>query len=151
MEWGKIAVCQSLCIICNVRLRKPPEAGSGPFLSQETNLALKHKNVYKKGVELDSSHHWKNPSSRPCPRLSGPFCIKVKVLKRTPLAGVSYFSCNSVSSHLCSVTLWVLIALARYEEISITIICSDYSAQRCQVRMEQRPWQSLLPCTDEWL
>lgn len=58
-HWWNEARLQSvsLCIICNVRLRKPPEAGSGPFPSQETNLALKHKNVYKKGVELDSSHH----------------------------------------------------------------------------------------------
>lgn len=44
----------------------------------------------------------------------------------------SYYSCNSVSSHLCSVTSWVPTALVRPEEMFITIICSDYSAQRCQ-------------------
>lgn len=56
----------------------------------------------------------------------------------------------SVSSHPCSVIPWVPSALARYEELSVTNICSDYSAQRCPVGREPSPWQLLLQCTGEW-
>lgn len=40
----------------------------------------------------------------------------------------------SVSSHPCSVIPWVPSALARYEELSVTNICSDYSAQKMPSR-----------------
>lgn len=55
----------------------------------------------------------------------------------------------SVSSHLCSVTLWVPSALVRYE-MSITNIYSDCCAQRSSVRREPSPWQLFLPCIGKW-
>lgn len=95
---ARLVVCGSLCSVCSQRNHLG--AGIGPFPSQETNLALKHRNACKKGIQIVLTTE--NPSYRPDSRRSGP---SVKELERTPLGWGFICSCISVSCHLCFVTL----------------------------------------------